>query len=303
MSVFWSGFVIVITVGSMIGYFWLLESTRHGEVKDGQNVEKDHVFDGIRELETPLPAWWYWMFVITIIYSAIFLVLYPGLGSFKGLLGWSQVGQLEAEIARADKRFGPIFAGYLETPVEELVHNQQANRMGRRLFANNCSTCHGAAGTGAFGFPNLTDDSWQWGEGADRIRHAIVNGLQAAMPAWEAALGDDGIKDTANYVRKLAGLSHDETAAKRGKGHFDTLCVACHMADGSGMAALGAPSLTDDVWLYGGSLTLIEQTLRYGRNGMMPAHDEVLDPARIHLLTAYVMSLSAPVGGASESAR
>lgn len=303
MSAFWSGFVIVLTVGSMIGYYLLLQITRRGEIKDGQNVEKDHVFDGIRELETPLPAWWYWLFIVSILYSAVFLVLYPGLGAFKGLLGWTQVGQLEAEIARADERFGPIFEGYLTTPVEDLVHDPKANRMGRRLFANNCAMCHGAAGTGGFGFPNLTDDVWQWGGGATSIRTAIVNGRQGAMPGWQAALGDDGILDTAHYVRKLGGLSHDAEAAARGKGHYDTLCVACHMADGTGMAALGAPNLTDGDWLYGGELGLIEQTLRIGRNGMMPSQEAHLDPARIHLLTAYVMSLSAPTGGATESAR
>lgn len=299
MSTGWSLFVIVLTLGSMIGCFWLLQSTRSSEVPNGENVEKDHVFDGISELETPLPAWWYWMFVITIAFSAIYLIFYPGLGAFQGLLGWNQENQWAREVARAEARFGPIYESYHATPVEALLEDDQARRMGQRLFSNYCATCHGTGGAGAFGFPNLADGNWQWGAEPDTVKTTITKGRVAAMPAWDAALGEAGIHDTANYVLSLSGRGHDAEAAERGRQHFNTLCAACHMPDGTGMQALGAPDLTDDVWLYGGSEPMIKHTLRIGRNGQMPAHEHLLDPARIHLLTAYVIGLARDAEGAA----
>jgi cytochrome c oxidase cbb3-type subunit 3 len=292
MSIGWSLFVIFLTTISMVGCFWLLQSTRAGQVPNGEKVEKDHVFDGIRELETPLPAWWYWMFVITIVFSAIYLVFYPGMGAFKGLLGWTQEEQWAREVARAEARFGPIYEEYLAMPVEALLEDEQAHRMGQRLFSTNCATCHGTGGAGAFGFPNLADANWQWGSAPATVSTTITKGRIAAMPPWEAVLGEDGIHDTTHYVLSLSGREHEAAAAERGRTHFTTLCASCHMPDGTGMTALGAPNLTDDVWLYGGSEAMIKHTLRVGRNGQMPAHEHLLDPARIHLLVAYVIGLA-----------
>jgi len=292
LSTFWSVFVVVVTVAMLAGCYLLLALTRRSQPPGGEEFTKDHDFDGITELETPMPLWWYYMFVGSIAFAVIYLLLYPGLGNFAGLLGWTQEKEIAADQRRAEARYAPIFERYAEVAIPELAHDTQAMRMGQRLFGNHCAQCHGTAGTGSFGFPNLTDDEWLWGGSPEAIKTSIAQGRQGRMPPWEAALGDEGIAATAQYVLSLSSKPTRPELVEAGREHYQQLCVACHGTEGRGNAALGAPDLTDDTWLYGGSADEIAFTLRNGRQGAMPAHQALLKPERIHLLAAYVYGLS-----------
>jgi len=295
MSAFWSIWISVITLAVVFGVTWLLFATRKSEkFKETTEETVGHAFDGIEEYDNPLPKWWFNMFLITVVFSLGYLALYPGLGNFKGLLGWTSYNQWEEEMAHAEEVYAPVFAKYAALSIEELNQpgNETGLKMGQRMFANNCSVCHGVGGVGAYGFPNLTDNDWLYGGQPDTIVSTIVNGRQGGMPAWGAILGEDGIQDVTNYVLSLSGSEHDATAAERGQTQFNTLCAACHMPTGEGMQALGAPNLTDNIWLYGGSFEQIAHTLRVGRAGVMPAHKDLLSDDKIQLISAYVYSLS-----------
>jgi len=289
MSTGFSLFVIVGTLGSLIVFTLLLFMNRKVD-KPGQTT--GHVYDGIEEYDNPMPAWWFWGFLLSIIFALGYLIWYPGLGNFPGIGGWTSIGELEADQQSADARFGPIFAQYRAVPVDELAQITPAMRMGQRLFANNCAQCHGAAGTGSYGFPNLTDGNWQWGESAEQIKTTLNNGRQAVMPAWTGVLDEYGIRDVTEYVLQLSGRDANVQQAGAGAAHFARLCAACHGVDGSGQALLGAPDLRTNVWLYGGSREQIADVLRNGRNGEMPGFAGRLDEDRIHILSAYVRSLS-----------
>lgn len=302
MSTFWSWYITLLTLGSLVALFWLLFATRKGERKNTTDQTMGHSFDGIEEYDNPLPRWWFMLFLGTLIFAAGYLALYPGLGNFKGLLpgyedGWTQVAQWEREVAKADAQYGPIFAKYSAMPLEQVAQDEQALKMGGRLFATYCSICHGSDAKGAVGFPNLTDENWRWGGDAETIKTTILNGRIGVMPAWGQVLGDDGVRNVAGYVRhELAGLPLAEGSnidLEQGKQLFSTTCVACHGPAGTGMAALGAPDLTHPSgWIYGSSLAQLQQTIRYGRNGQMPAQEHYLGKDKVHLLAAYVLSLS-----------
>lgn len=290
MSSLSSGFIIIGTFGSLLAFFLILylnRSTRNPGRTTGHN------YDGIEEYDNPLPAWWFWGFIITIVFGIGYLLYYPGLGNFAGFGGWSQVGALEASQDAADERYGPQFAQYLGVPVDELMHDVTAMRMGRRLFATNCAVCHGAAGTGSDGFPNLTDAEWHWGGSAEQIKTTIMQGRQAMMPAWGPALQDQGVTEVAEYVEQLAGREVDAALAAAGQERYTMFCAACHGPDGSGQPMLGAPGLNNEHWLYGNSRLRIEDIIRHGRNGQMPAFAERLGEDKVHILAAYVRSLSA----------
>lgn len=292
VSSYWSWYITIPTVLGLLGCLWLLLANTHR--KPGDSVETmGHVWDeDLQEYDHPLPRWWLNMFLITLIFAGIYLLLYPGLGAFKGLLGWTELGEYEAEMAAADAEFGPLYAQYADTGLQELSGNQDAMRTGARLFSTYCATCHGADARGALGFPNLRDGEWLWGDDPDAIKTTILQGRNAVMPPWGAALGDDGVLQVAEYVRSLSGSGGgDSGVLSAGKQHFDTLCVSCHGPEGKGNPQLGAPDLTNDVWLYGGSQQAISETLRDGRNGRMPAFGEFLGEERVHLLAAYAHSL------------
>ena len=286
MSTFWSGWIILITLGTILGCFWLLFGNRK-ERTDKETT--GHVYDGIEEYNNPLPAWWLWMFVFTLLFSIGYLIAYPGLGNFKGLLGWSQISQYQEEVEAAQEQYEPLFEAYLEVPIAELVQDESALRMGQRLFANNCSQCHGSDAGGAYGFPNLADSDWLYGGSPDQIVTSIASGRQGMMPPWGAALSDEQVVDVTRYVRSLSGL---EEAADAGQQVFGMFCAACHGADGAGNQMLGAPNLTDDVWLYSSDAEEISAIVENGRSGQMPAHSSLLTESRIHILAAYVYSLS-----------
>lgn len=291
MSNFWSGYIIVLTLIMLALTLWLIFATRKGQRPEETEETLGHSFDGIEEYDNPLPRWWFMLFLATIVFSVIYLILYPGLGKFPGVLGWTQVGQYEEEVADAREQYAPIFANYADMTVEQVAQDQDALRIGQRLYAINCSVCHGSDARGAYGFPNLTDNEWIWGGTPEQIRTTLNQGRQAAMPAWLAIIGDDGVRSTAAYVREMAGLETDGVDTTLGAQVFNTNCVACHGPEGKGNALIGSPNLTDDVWLYGSSMLQIQQTLRYGRNGNMPSQAH-LGEDKIHMLTAYVYSLS-----------
>ena len=296
MSAFWSAWVTVITLAVILGCTWLLFATRKGEkFKETTDETVGHAFDGIEEFDNPLPQWWFYMFVATVIFGLGYLMLYPGLGNFKGLLGWTSANQWEQEMQHAEEVYRPVFAQFATLSIEDLQkpENEAGLKMGQRMFANNCSVCHGTAGTGAIGFPNLTDNDWLYGGEPATIKQTLTNGRNGGMPAWSAVLGEDGVRDVASYVMTLSGQEPVAgTDIGNGEKQFQALCTACHGTDAKGMHALGAPNLTDDTWLYGGSFKQVTHTIRAGRAGVMPAQKNLLSEDKIHLITAYVYSLS-----------
>ncbi len=289
MSSFWSAYIAVITLGSLAAVTWLLFANR---TRPSDKVQTTgHSADGIEEYDNPLPFWWLLMFVITIAFAILYLLLYPGLGNFKGLLGWTSTEQWEQEVATAEAKYGPVFAAHAATPVEELRNNRDAMRMAQRIYANNCAQCHGSNARGAFGFPNLTDDVWNWGGSAEQIRYSLVNGRNGVMPPWGQALGEDGVHNVALYVQAMSGIIEPIEQSEAGAQQYQMFCASCHGADGKGNQALGAPNLADSVWLYSPDLEQIKHTIRNGRNNRMPAQKDMLSEDKIHLLTAYVLSL------------
>jgi len=298
MSAFWSGWIIILSVANILGCFWLIWWTmrrRTGEAAQGDVT--GHTWDGdLQEYNNPLPRWWLWLFYITLIFAVGYLALYPGLGSFQGVLGWSSQGsQYTAEMDRAAEKYDPIFKQYAAVAVADLAGKQEyqeARDMGKRLFLTYCMQCHGSDGGGARGFPNLKDDDWGWGGSPEQIKVSIANGRRGNMPA-QAHLGEEKIDQVAAYVMSLSGRNVDAAEAAAGKEVFMTAgCIGCHGMDGTGNPLLGAPNLTNNIWLYGGSAGAIKQTLQNGRAGVMPAHQDLLGEEKVHLLTAYVYSLS-----------
>lgn len=294
-SDFWSWFIIIPVVGGLVYLvalnIWMSEKPRP---KGEEPKPMGHVWDeNLQELNNPLPKWWLQMFYITIVFGAVYLVLYPGLGSFKGMLGWTQEGQYEDEIKKAEDTFGPIYAAYLQQDATTLVSDAEALKTGQRLFGTYCAICHGSDARGGHGFPNLTDNDWLYGSSTEAIKTSINAGRIGAMPPWGAALGQDGVFEVSEYVLSLSGRTVNQARAQKGAEKYKAMCIACHGADGKGNQALGAPNLTDKVWLYGGSQRAVMDSIANGRNGKMPKHEGFLDEAKIHLLTAYVHSLSA----------
>ena len=303
VSPFWSWWVIVLTVGALAFCAWLLVATGKGIPKppDGKGVDTTgHVWDGdLTEYNNPLPRWWSNLFWITIVFAAVYLVLYPGLGAIKGVLGWSSTGEYAAERDDVEKRVAPLYTKFAAMPIPEVAANAEARAMGERLFLNNCAQCHGSDAGGSRGFPNLRDKDWLYGGEPAKIVESVTGGRLGVMPPLGAALGDQGTRDVAAYVRSLSGLPHDPLRAFVGKGLFAQTCAACHGADATGNPALGAPNLTDRIWLHGSSESAIVETITRGRNATaqagtlaMPAFKDVLSAARIHLVAAYVWGLS-----------
>lgn len=300
MTSFWSWYITLLSLGTIAALVWLLLATRKGQRHESTEETVGHSYDGIEEYDNPLPRWWFMLFVGTVIFALGYLVLYPGLGNWKGILpgyegGWTQVKEWQREMDRANEQYGPLYAKFASMPVEEVAKDPQALKMGGRLFASNCSVCHGSDAKGAYGFPNLTDNEWLWGGEPETIKTSILAGRQAAMPGWLNVIGEDGIRNVTGYVLSLSGRNTPEGInidIEQGQKIFASTCVACHGPEGKGTQAMGAPDLTDNVWLYGSSFGQIQQTLRYGRNGRMPAQEEILGNDKVHLLAAYVYSLS-----------
>ncbi len=295
MSIFWNLWIIGLTVTNLILVLWLLMANRKVALRDDETPENrttGHVYDGIEEFDNPLPRWWFQLFISTIIFAVIYLIIYPGMGSFPGVIGWTSTGELRGHQAQADSLYAAQFGEYNEMPVEELAKDTKAMKMAMRLFANNCAVCHGADAGGNTGYPNLTDKNWLYGGSPANIKQTITHGRHGVMPGWSAILGELGIAEITEYLLESSGREHDAKMAQAGVVRFQQTCVSCHGADGTGNLQLGAPNLMDDVWLYGGEPHEIRQSIRLGRQGVMPAQQELLKESRIHLLAAYVYSLS-----------
>lgn len=294
MTAGWGIYVAAIVALNVIASAWLLfwaRTRKAGESAPGETT--GHDFDGIEELDMPLPRWWLWLYVGTIVFLVAYCILYPGFGTFAGTLGWTSAGQHESEVREAHAKYDPIYAAYAAIPVAELAKDPRATAIGGRLFANTCAACHGADARGGTGFPNLADDDWLFGGEPETIETTILSGRMGMMPAFAPALGgDQGVKEVVAYVMSLSGQQADAALAEAGKTRFGTICIACHGMDGKGNRAMGAPNLTDDVWLFGGTAEAIEEGLRKGRMSQMPAHKDILGEQKVHLVAAYVYSLS-----------
>src|SRR4051812_38187476 len=292
-SDFWSVYIAVITVVSIVGcaVFLKTQSVRRqvGTETTGHTWDED-----LAEYNNPPPRWWSWLFYITIVFGLVYLVLYPGLGSWRGTLGWTQAAQFKDETHAADKQFGPLYERFAAMELEKLAVNPDALAVGQKLFLNHCAQCHASDGGGSRGFPNLTDKDWLWGGDAKTVMATIANGRSGVMPPFGEALGDAKIKDVAHYVMSLSGGAADSIRVARGRETFAAICGACHGAEGKGNQALGAPNLTDKVWLHGSGEATIIQTVTNGRTNQMPAHKDSLGEAKVRVLAAYVLSLSAP---------
>ncbi|PID42095.1 MAG: cytochrome-c oxidase, cbb3-type subunit III [Proteobacteria bacterium] len=295
MSTFWSLWISVIVLGSIFGCAWLLFATRKSQTTNTETENTmGHEFDGIEEYDNPLPRWWLYMFTATIIFGLIYSVLYPTLGNMKGLLGWTSANQWEKEVQSSDEKYSPIFAAFSDKSVEEISKDPAALEIGQRLFANNCAICHGSTGKGGHGFPNLTDNDWLYGGTPDAIKHTVTNGRMGVMPAKGLMpdMTNTQLNDIVNYVLSLSNRSDDAASASRGGQLFAQACAACHGADGKGMHAVGAPNLTDNIWLYGPTKQQIKYTIERGRSGVMPAQKDFLGEDKVHILSGYVYSLS-----------
>jgi cytochrome c oxidase cbb3-type subunit 3 len=288
MTAAWSWWVIIIVAINIIGSAWLLYSTAKSSPE-----ETGHVWDeDITEYNKPLPMWWVGLFVITIIFAVGYLVFYPGLGAIAGVAGWTSAKEHDADVAATNAKLDALFGQFRNQPVSELENDPKALVLGHDIFAANCAACHGSGARGGPGFPNLTDNDWLFGGDPDTVVKTITDGRTAAMPAWGPVLGDDGVENVANYVLELSHQKFDAAKAEAGKAKYMTLCIACHGPEGKGNQAIGAPNLTDEIWLYGGDLATIEASIRNGRNGQMPAWGKLLGPDRVRLVAAWVLSQS-----------
>jgi cytochrome c oxidase cbb3-type subunit 3 len=292
----WSVYIAVVTILGLAACLALLLITARG--KSGSE-STGHVWDNdLRELNNPMPRWWMYLFIITIAFSAVYLLLYPGLGSARGLLGWTSTGALQQEQQKTDAALAVVYGKYAAMPFADLAHDKGAMAIGERLFINNCAACHGSDARGSKGFPNLTDNDWLHGGTQDAILETITHGRVGVMPPMAAAVGSPAdVSDVANYVLSLSSSPHDTAAATRGATKF-VVCAACHGADGKGNVAIGSANLTDDVWLHGRGPEAIKAMVNNGKTNVMPAQEHRLTTAQIHVLGAFVWSLSHP-GGAS----
>jgi cytochrome c oxidase cbb3-type subunit 3 len=294
MTLSHSLFIIVLTVGNVAGALWLLWWMRRARGETMNTTETTgHVWDGdLRELNNPLPRWWLWLFIITVVFGGVYLVFYPGLGTYQGTLGWTSqrehATQSAANAARLEKTLAPFAA----RDVRDLTEDPRALDIGRNLFLNNCATCHGSDGGGAPGFPNLTDNDWLWGGEPERVVETISNGRAGVMPPWGEVLGSQGTENVLAYVFSLQGRKLPAGDPRAGAVKFAEVCAACHGADAKGNPLLGAPNLADGVWLHGGALTTVRESITRGRNGVMPEHASRLGETRVKLLAAYALSLS-----------
>jgi cytochrome c oxidase cbb3-type subunit III len=292
-SSFWPMFITVIALGGIFGCALLLWKTSKMKLTTASDNTNGHLWDeDIREMNNPLPRWWVWMFIITIIFSLFYLAAYPGLGNYAGKLGWSEVNQYDQEVATANKALEPMYAKFAAMSVEDLAKNPEANAIGERIFMNNCAQCHGSDAKGSRGFPNLTDNDWLHGGSPAKIEETITEGRIGMMPPMAAAVGTaEDVKNVANYVLSLSGSMHDSGRAGLGKDKF-TACAACHGPEGKGNPDIGAPNLTDNIWLHGAGEAAIIKRVNEGKVNQMPTWKDKFTPAQIHVLTAYVWGFS-----------
>ncbi len=295
----WSLYIAVVTVVAIVFCLWLALVMARGKAPGQQVGTTGHTWDEtLEELNNPLPRWWLGLFILTIVFALGYLWIYPGLGANPGTLNWSQKAQYEQEVRQFDTVTEPLYARFLAQDLKQVATDPQARQIGERLYLTYCVQCHGADARGSKGYPNLSDGDWLWGGDPDTIRATILGGRIGQMPPMAGAVGSaTDVENLAHYVLSLSGSGHDASRASLGKEKF-TVCAACHGPEGKGNAALGAPNLTDRIWLHGGGLATVTEMINKGRNNPMPAFKESLGEGKVHLLAAYVWSLS---NGAAQS--
>jgi cytochrome c oxidase cbb3-type subunit 3 len=289
----WSLYVAAATLASILACLLLLWITARKKVAATADNTTGHVWDeDLTEMNNPMPRWWMWLFVATIVFSLLYLVAYPGLGSYPGQYGWTTQGEYEAEVDEARQQLAPLYAQFTARKAEDVAGDPAAMAIGERLYMNNCAQCHGSDARGSKGFPDLTDVDWLHGGSTAKIAETITQGRLGAMPPMAAAVGTpEDVRNVAHYVLSLSNAPHDSVRAQLGKFKFGA-CAACHGANGKGNTALGAPDLTDDVWLHGWGEQAIVNIVTQGRTSAMPAQAGKLTEAQIHVLSAYVWGLS-----------
>lgn len=292
-SPFWSYFISFIVLGGIAGCLIVLFMTSKVKQMSTTDNTTGHVYDeDIVEMNNPLPRWWMYLFVGTSVFGIGYLIMYPGLGTYEGLLGWTSAKQYEQQVEAYKQKIAPIYAKFSKMKVEDVAKEAKAMAIGERLFMNNCSMCHGSDAHGSKGFPNLTDADWLYGGAPDAIKQTITNGRNGMMPPMAAIVGSpDDIKNVANYVLSLSNAPHDANRAALGKPKF-AACAACHGADGGGNQTIGAPSLSDDIWLHGYGEEAIIERINHGKQNQMPAQKDRLTPEQIHVLASYVWRFS-----------
>lgn len=290
---FWSHYVAVLTLVSILACALLLWVAARARTPAAADNTTGHVWDeDLREMNNPLPRWWMGLFVITILFALGYLFAYPGLGSYQGRLAWSTDREYAKDVASANRELEPVYAAYTALPAERVAADPSAMAIGERLFLNNCAQCHGSDARGGKGFPDLTDNDWLHGGKPEDIKESITHGRIGAMPRMAEAVGTpEDVKNVANYVLSLSGSPHDSVRAGLGKSKF-TACAACHGIGGVGNTAVGAPNLTDQIWLHGYGQEAIISIINAGKTNQMPAQLGRLTEAQIHVLTSYVWGLS-----------
>ena len=300
-SNFWPAYIASITILGMVACLVLLWFSGKTKAMTSHDNTTGHVWDGdLRQMNNPLPRWWVWLFIITVVFSLAYLVIYPGAGAFKGKLGWTSVGQYDKEVAAGNKEIEPVYAKFNGMSPEDLAKDPKAMAIGERLFMNNCAQCHGSDARGSKGFPNLTDKDWLGGSTPEDIKNVILKGRAGNMPPMAAAVGSsEDVTNLANYVLSLSKGPHDSVKAELGKAKFG-VCAACHGPDGKGNPAVGAPNLTDDIWLHGFGEAAIVAMINNGKVNPMPPQGDKLTPSQVNVLTAYVWGLSNKAAGAAK---
>lgn len=291
-SQFWIYFILIVTVLSLVFVVVLAFSNRH--TSSAANQTTGHIWDeDLTEYDNPLPAWWLYLLYLTVIFSALYLVLYPGMLPNGGFLAWTQIGQYEAEVYAAEQVYAETMEAYRQSTPDELAKNPQAMKTAARLFTQNCALCHGTDARGAPGIPNLRDDDWIYGNTTDAILTTILDGRTGVMPGWGEVLGGrEASEDVANYVLHLSGEVVNADSLKRGEAKYKMVCVACHGADGKGNPLLGGMNLTDQIWVHGGSFEQIVDVIEKGVTNQMPGHRDIVGEAKAKLLAGYVLSIS-----------
>lgn len=285
---FWSGWIIVITVVSLCALLWLTISIYFAaDANKEVDPDSEPVWDNdLREGSNAPPLWWFWMLLATLVFSLIYLMLYPGLGSYPGLLNWSQGSRVANSYENFEQNFAEVRAEIAASSLAAIQNDLNLMQTAERIYKRECSACHGPDARGqASLFPNLADVDWQWGSSAEQIEQTIRGGRNANMLAWQAVLGDDNVDQVASYILQMGDSG---SASLAGKAVYDQNCSACHGVDGTGNILLGAPNLADDIWLYGGDLETVKASISAGRNGVMPAFAERLDDMQIKLLVAML---------------
>lgn len=304
-SSFWAFYVGILTLVSVVAMAVLLHSQSRRRVRGERIDTTGHIWDeDLEEWNNPLPNWWRWLFHLTVVFALVYLVLYPGLGFWEGALKWSSAGRYQEEQAAAAKTWGPLYERYAQMPIEAVAADPAALSIGQNLYLNHCAQCHASDARGSKGFPSLADRDWLYGGDPQTIVQTISDGRNGVMPPFGAALDAEAVRDVTQYVMSLSGATGDASRVARGKPLFAQYCTACHGVEAGGNPMIGAPNLTDRIWLHGGSEAAIIETVTHGRNNVMPAWKDFLGEAKIHVLAAYIWQLSnePPVEGAHAEA-